>query len=214
MTFWEAKSKLEAFEKAEKFMAEMIKPKSAKELIASNLRFFRQSIHDEDRDAAAARHLDSWLSHLFTTSFTYWPQYNLLGATGMEWPKNCMRQAAGAVYFQNSCDQDYRYDSWPVTPFFQDRLFEVREMSAAQIIEQSPLIDIDEKVTSEKLEYARRSMLYERVYKDLDLESWLYEPKSDSFQRFAMCAITSSDDGLVLYSLANYMLNHPVSDWG
>jgi len=210
MTFFHVNNLEDAFCKARNFAAEMVTPESAKELLIDNMRFtlnrFKRKAREET-DNAITVYLDDWLASLFTVRFTYWPEHDLLGATGDRWPKKCIEQADGSVFFQNSTDQDYQFEWWPgKIAFFQERIAAIKDLPDSEI-KKLGLVDTDipEEDLQEALDYARRSLLYKKVYTDLHLENWLYGPDG-GFQRFAMSGIASSDIAFSLYNRARVMI--------
>lgn len=208
MSFIHAESKAEAFLKANEFMSAVMTRSSVNELLRENLILFRRSASqkvDFENNVQLSDLLSNWLYRLFSIRCTYWPQHNLLGIAGARWPECCTKLTAGMVLFQNGTDQNYECDLWPNTiPFFQKRIEVICAMSDEEIVQENNLID-ESDYNDERIAYARRSLLYRRIFDDLDLNSWLYE-KSGQFERFAMSGITRFDDEMNLYTRAKAML--------
>ena len=202
MTFFEAKNKLEAYEKATEFVTALISMKTAMEYVRQNAIYFQRLLFQDeirDIDCQIARLLGPWLSQLFTIRCTYWPQYNLLGIIGDEWPETCKSLAAGSVYFQNGTDQDYEYECWPTAiPFFKERVDAVKRMTDDEVRQISEL-------NCDDIEYVRRSLVYQTIAKDLTLDDWIYRGAGD-YLRFAMSGITNGNILLDLYPRCSALL--------
>lgn len=202
MTFFEAKNKLETYEKATEFVTALISMKTAMEYVRQNAIYFQRLLFKDeirDIDCQIARLLDPWLSQLFTIRCTYWPQHNLLGITGDEWPEACKNLAAGSVYFQNSTDQDYEYECWPTAiTFFKERVDAVKRMTDDEVQQISEL-------NCDDIEYVRRSLVYQTIAKDLTLDDWIYRGAGD-YLRFAMSGITNGNILLDLYPRCSALL--------
>lgn len=202
MTFFEAKNKLEAYEKATEFVTALISMKTAMEYVRQNAIYFQRLLFKDeirDIDCQIARLLGPWLSQLFTIRCTYWPQYNLLGIIGDEWPETCKSLAAGSVYFQNGTDQDYEYECWPTAiPFFKERVDAVKRMTDDEVRQISEL-------NCDDIEYVRRSLVYQTIAKDLTLDDWIYRGAGD-YLRFAMSGITNGNILLDLYPRCSALL--------
>lgn len=193
MSFLNAENEAEALLKAKHFSFELMTQESAGEHIRDNLIYFRRvaGIKNDDKvGSKESRLLEYWLYSQFSVQCTYWPQHKLLAITGDRWPKNCEKLTAGSILFQDSTDQDYPLEDWPSTiPFFQERVTQAQNMSDAEIIAASDLY-IQETGSKDEITYARRDFLYKRIFKDLDLNNWLYGGEGE-FQRFAMSGITN-----------------------
>ena len=202
MTFFEAKNKLEAYEKATEVVTALMSTKTAMEYVRQNAMYFQRLLFKDemrDIDCQIARLLDPWLSQLFTIRCTYWPQHNLLGITGDEWPETCKSLAAGSVYFQNGTDQDYEYECWPTAiPFFKERVDAVKRMTDDEVQQISEL-------NCDDIEYVRRSLVYQTIAKDLTLDDWIYRGAGD-YLRFAMSGITNGNILLDLYPRCSALL--------
>ena len=202
MTFFEARNKLEAYEKATEFVTTLMSMKTAIDYVRQNARYFQCLLFKDEKrdiDCQISRILDPWLSQLFTIQCTYWPQHNLLGITGDEWPKVCKSLAAGSVHFQNGTDQDYEYEYWPTAiPFFKERVDAVKRMTDDEVQQIYEL-------SCDDIEYVRRSLVYQTIAEDLTLDDWIYSGTGDCL-RFAMSGITSGDILLDLYPRCSALL--------
>ena len=115
MCFIQCKSLTDAYEKARKFTEQYYK--NADEVIAQN-EFYIPSRRNTLPDHIANRLNDYWLYGLFSIRFVYWKKYKLLGISG-DYPEKMMEMVDMHQYFQNSCDQDYEYESWKGVKLFE-----------------------------------------------------------------------------------------------
>lgn len=200
MAFMSAMDKTEAFVKADQFVKTLMKPQNAKKMIQSNLLYFMRCAklsRGQQPSGPSACYLEAWLSTIFTTRFTYWPEYKLLGILGGEWPKSCLDLTAGTILFQNGTDQDYDEELWPKLPFFQEQIEAAKKLSVKEMAQTA---DLDPADIERNPEYWRRSTIYQKIADVLKLDTWLYYFKgSGNFERFAMNGINCSDMSTELF---------------
>lgn len=200
LSFMRAEDKTEAFLKAEQFASMLVNSPLAH--LRNNLRYFRRIAgvnNGTEMQSKDTRLLKYWLNSLFLVLCTYWPQHKLVAISGEKWPNNCKDLIEGSVLFQNGTDQDYSLEEWPATiPFFQERIAQVQRMSDDEVLNASDFYYEDDK---ENVGYARRNLLYSRIFQDLELDKWLYGGEG-AFQRFAMSGITNWYMNQDLYSKA------------
>ena len=129
MCFWHAKSLASAMKKAAKVISAINTPEQMCQRIDDNAYFvpsllYRAQIEDWKMAMIAD---EKWLYSLFNFRFVYWKEYELLGMVGVlpeDGPK-----PDGAVYFQNSCDQNYSLSEWPADiPFFRTKVKQYKAM--------------------------------------------------------------------------------------
>lgn len=60
---------------------------------------------------------EAWAKGIFTHRFFYLAEYNLLGVFGV--PNDVQQVFDANIYFQNSCDQDYEFETWSGVPVFE-----------------------------------------------------------------------------------------------
>ena len=200
LSFMRAEDKAEALLKAEQFASTLVNSSSAH--LRNNLLYFRRIAgvnNGTEMQPKDTRLLEYWLNSLFSVQCTYWPQYKLVAISGEKWPNDCEKLIEGSVLFQNGTDQDYSLEEWPAAiPFFQERIAQIQRMSDDEILKASDFYYEDDK---ESVDYARRNLLYNRIFQDLDLDKWLYGGEG-AFQRFAMSGITNWYKNQNLYSKA------------
>ena len=163
---------------------------SSKEYIERN-GFYIPSLRYKSEDK---RIDDYWLNTLFEISFVYWPEKQLLGLCGYEYPSNVKEMFSSFVYFQNSTDRDYNYAEWPAAYVFQKHVHDSVVMDKKSIIQKYMSVnDCDSKEAKEFYDtdphYFRRALVYDSVYKDLALDDWLWGKDNPSFIRFTVQSI-------------------------
>lgn len=132
----------------------------------------KSGIKEALRSETARLGLQSAINEIFGQRFIYWPKYGLLAMVG-SYLAESLKYDMYPVYFQNSCDQDYKYEEWPTDiDFFQRELCDVLAMTSKQVCSESPYEDVD-------IEYKRRSLLYSRIFEKLSLDKWLYHAKDE-----------------------------------
>ena len=163
---------------------------SSKEYIERNV-FYIPSLRYKSEDN---RIDDYWLNTLFEISFVYWPEKQLLGLCGYEYPDNVKEMFNSFIYFQNSTDRDYDYADWPASYVFQKHVHDSVVMDKKSVIQKYMKVNnCDSKEAKEFYDsdphYFRRSLVYDSVYKDLALDEWLWGKDNPSFIRFTVQSI-------------------------
>lgn len=129
---------------------------------------------------------DSWVRNIFQIRFLFWPEYQLLGAVSDIFPgsmPNHILTASTGVVFQDSTDQAYPYQYWGChVPLFRRLCADVKSQTDNEVVEGTEFSDPD---------YARRSLLYQKIFAALDIESWL-EERPGHYKSFAMCGATNT----------------------
>lgn len=141
----------------------------------------RWSIKDADRKLIMAiKEINrNYLESLFSFRFVYFLEKKLLAIVGGHYPR-ADKYFDKSVYFQNSCDQDYELKEWGKTKYFKevwDKIFNLTDEEFINLVktEDKDWWDIDEISNDpNKLKYLRRSIVYDTIFKELDLENWLY----------------------------------------
>ena len=141
----------------------------------------------------------NWLYSLFVINFVYWEDKNLLGICGCI--PNVVKRELNTIYFQNSTDQDYDYNEWRGLSCFQSDIEKIKNMNRYEVLEyynkngdnysENDLLDLD---------YHKKSLVYDMVFRKLDLYNWLYG-KSGKFKRFSMSSITSQECLIKLFMI-------------
>ena len=132
-----------------------------------------------------------WLYDVFNIRFIYWKKYRLLGIVGDNYPKECMDMIDTSVYFQNSCDQDYEYDTWgKKIPLFRTIILFNKYKNAKQIlkIKNKKYDDYTIEEIEKDLDYHKKSLVYHTIFEKLSLDNWLYK-KGGNYETFAFNAV-------------------------
>lgn len=226
MCFWSARTLADALKKAQAVVAAMSDKAIMEKIIEDNLYFvpsLRNHVKPENWRMAMQAD-ENWLYRLFNYRFVYWKEQRLLGMVGVL--PEAGPKAMGCVYFQNSCDQDYSLDTWPVKiPFFKNRVEKIRSimalepkacleaLNAAGLMDKDVWQEIvdDDGFNSETAEYHALSALYQDIYETLHLNAWLWGKESDAFQRFSFNAIQTIEQ---MYDLKQYLRNRVVAQAG
>lgn len=204
MLFIPIESKLDGYEKADRFVQTLMEVPTANEHVRNNLLYFVRQSHlkpGESMPGPGAYHFEDWLSAIFTARFTCWPEYHLLGVLGGNWPEKCLEMASRAVLFQNGTDQDYEFECWPKLPFFRERINKVGGLSDEELAKR---MDLEVSDIQRDINYWQRSAAYLDIFKDLALNSWLYGDKGPvPFNQFAMNGILSGDMSTTVFARAH-----------
>lgn len=188
MFFKQVKDKNEAFAIA--LQASELHYKNAADVV-HNERYYIPSIRS-DRDKGSADRY--WLNEIFTLRFVYWEKHKLLGMSGFDFSKEVEDLFDCHVHFQNSCDQDYEFDTWAhEIDLFRE--YKVRYVSMP--VEELKFHLDDDDYTLEEIkemaDYYRRSLFYSFIYEELHLNNWLWDNEDRTFQRFAINALDSQE---------------------
>ena len=196
MFFKQVKDKNEAFAIA--LQASNLYYKNAKEVL-NNERYYIPSVRDDSDQRSADRF---WLNEVFTLGFVYWDKHKLLGLSGYNYPKEVTDLFDCHVTFQNSCDQDYDFDTWDhkINLF---REYKVRYQSMPENELKFHLgSDYEDEDLNERegmLDYYRRSLFYSFIYDELHLNNWLWDHEDRTFERFAINSLNSSEKKMEAY---------------
>lgn len=141
--------------------------------------------------------IDAYLYRLFNFRFVYWKEHQILGLShfGNSIEDVIEPYFSMSVHFQNSCDQDYAYDTWNGIKMFEDIADRAKTYTVDEIINSSDgyYIDRDREDIESNVEYYRRASAYRTIFNDLDLNDWLYGRHNDSFRRLAINGIDSME---------------------
>lgn len=193
MMFKQCVSKEEAFNIALSTTNEYFN--QAKKVIQENIYYFPSIQRGGNSEYKLA---DEWfLVKLFSLNFVWWEDKKLLGLSN---DSNLLKPFFDtSFYFQNSTDQDYALSEWDETicvfkkmktkvqKATEDELFEIGK----EYNDWFTLEDIQEDV-----EYYRKTLLYDIIYNELRLNSWLYDKEDKEFEQFTLCGINSMEKRL------------------
>lgn len=212
MGFIAVMDKLEAFEKCQDFANSLVKPEVAKSFIIDNEYFLRRRIGDcNDGKLNIEQNfaLRGALWELFTVHAVFWGrgQYSLLGILGDSWPEELQGKFHTTQCFQNSCDQDYDFESWneriPLFKYLKEQVMEASDEKIVQQYKKSNSFDEDE--TELSIDYIRKVLLYERIFTMLDLDSFLYKD-TGTFERITLSGLATQEKYYALEGIAMNVL--------
>lgn len=186
MGFAPVESELDAYRKVFAFTKVLGKKENAQAWIDENCYCMEgQLSRANERDAYEI--LSGYLSKIFTVKFVYWPENKLLGISGRDWPDEAQALFPFIVYFQNSTDQDYEYETWDDRiPFFAEKKAAVMALSNKEVLQQEKKWGVD-------IDYHRKSLLYRKIVDELELMGWLYGSEGNKFTRLTLNAIETSE---------------------
>lgn len=142
--------------------------------------------HEADR-----RSLDGF----FTLNFVYFHKAKLLALVGYSYPE-ADKFFKKNIGFQNSCEQDYERSHWKGIKLFENIWDECANLTAEDIfssMSESERQFYTVKEIQEKLEYQQRSTAYDRIYKMMKLDKWLWGHDDEDFTRFSMNVLNSQE---------------------
>lgn len=124
---------------------------------------------------------EEWLQRLFTYKFIYFPERGLLACVATE--KEFLGEVfTNFTFFQNSCDQDYEYETWKgikqfeeisdkivKIPFTEEGKKELKKL----VLGYKPCYDteeeLDERYKNQKnFEYGKRSLVYKMIFDPIE----------------------------------------------
>lgn len=134
-----------------------------------------------------------WLSTLFELSFVYWPEKNIFGLCGYNYPDAIQKMFDGHFCFQNSTDRDYAYNEWPTNiSLFQKHVSESQILldREALIMKYMNVNKCDKKEAMEcfdtDMDYYRKTLVYDSIWQELALDDWLYGRENFRFIRLSI----------------------------
>ncbi len=218
MLFAEAKSISDAFLIAKDFVKNSCTEEKMKKTIEENA-FYIPSIkgNAKPEDRVFCQTADRyWLYGLFNFRFVYWKEYQLLGLLSESidgWPAPDHDKEKCSVYFQNSCDRDYKFSSWPAyIPFFKNAIKKfkrLKKMSAEKayaILKEHGSCTPDKSTDFESGKkadaYYIRTALYDYIFDALALNDWLYGRDNDAFERFSINGLDTTE---MLWDMSRYL---------
>ena len=142
----------------------------------------------------------------------YYPQYKLLGLCFYDSQGIIDKYFDGLIEFQNSCDQDYDYDTWnTLGEYFINKANEFKTMPLEGVLESNKHLSIDVDGMDyllETLDYHRRSAMYDFVWNTLDLDDWLYTKvsKNNTFIPINLCVSLTNDNETLFYGMHKHFL--------
>lgn len=170
------------------FAKNLVESKTAREFIESHLNFFELS--PESPPQYSRSFIEPRLYQLFQVNVLFWPRHHLMGIRGGAYPKELENSFASSIRFQDSTDQDYPLNEWNSTvPLFNAKKHIVASIKSRDDLLKWINLDEDDSVD---IEYWKRSLVYEEIFKALDLDAFIYE-KPGNFETMAFSGIASYD---------------------
>ena len=131
--------------------------------------------YKDEKDTVVNEIDRAWAKNVFTMRFLYLSEHELLGVFGV--PTSARDIFDNTTYFQNSCDQDYKFEEWAGIPIFE-RIAEKWKTASDELVK--------ERYTSEEygewdegeepnLDYYRRTFAYDEVWKMIEDYMWCDE---------------------------------------
>lgn len=101
---------------------------------------------------------ENWVTQCVSKfRYFYWKEYNLLGVYGVP---DCIRDLFDdTIYFQNSVDQDYEFETWDKINVFRDVATKWKNSSEAYVKHTANIDEDDFDV-----EYHRKSCCYNEIW--------------------------------------------------
>lgn len=141
----------------------------------------------------------------------YFPQYKLLGLCFYN-DSTIHKHFDNFIEFQNSCDQDYEYETWDILgEYFINKANEFKDMPLEKVLELNKHLSIEVDGMDyllKTLDYHRRSAMYDFVWKTLDLDDWLYTKvsKNNIFIPINLCVPLTNDNENLFYGMHKHFL--------
>lgn len=142
----------------------------------------------------------------------YYPQYKLLGLCFYD-DSTIHKHFDNFIEFQNSCDQDYEYDTWNILgDYFINKAKEFETLPVEELIKTKEYFledyEEDKEYFLKNLDYHRRSAMYDFVWKTLDLSDWLYykESKDNIFIPINLCVPLTNDNEDLFFEMHKHFV--------
>lgn len=192
MSYWFGMSfvkckKDELLKKMQEMKENDLNKEYAEKLIKDNI-WYRPSMDIEDTQLRVWKWNKWWVEKLFTHRYVYWEKYELLGVSSEILAHGFTTQ----IYFQNSSDQNYEYNEWSGIPEFEETVKSIRGLSNETILE-GYVEDVEEcNDKDEVIEYARKTLVYNKIYEMLELDNWLWG-RDGRYTRYTVCSLDTEE---------------------
>ena len=106
----------------------------------------------------------AWAKGVFTMRFFYLAEHNLLGVFGV--PDAACDIFDDSIYFQNSCDQDYEFETWEKVPVFA-LIAEKWKSASDEAVKAKHTEERDGEWDEDEmpdLDYYRRTFAYDEIW--------------------------------------------------
>lgn len=143
-----------------------------KQIAEDNVKYLAMRLNNLQNYNVDQRELEeSWVKQLFTFRYFYYSNINLLGIYGI--PNSVKYLFDNTIYFQNSADQDYEFDTWNNIDTFRKIADKWKNTTDEYVIKE---LDLD-KDQIKDLNYWRRSGCYSEIWNTY-LKDTLYDKDS------------------------------------
>ena len=197
-----------AFSLARSYVDKCMEKENARKFIEDNTIYIPSIRYSHIEEATNMAEVADryWLENLFKFRFLYWPKYQLLGLVG----SNRIDDPAFpmSIYFQNSTDQNYDFQEWLEgnIPFFKEHVETITNMPQSKLFDIcKDYLDEDTDLSNPEIElYMRQSLLYQRIFSALELQSWLYADDSKKdvpYIQFALSGIQDMYEASALHNI-------------
>ena len=208
MAFTHAADEKAAFSLARSYVDKCMEKENARKFIEDNTIYIPSIRYSHIEEATNMAEVADryWLETLFKFRFLYWPKYRLLGLVG----SNRIDDPAFpmSIYFQNSTDQNYDFQEWLEgnIPFFKEHVETITNMPQSKLFDIcKDYLDEDTDLSNPEIElYMRQSLLYQRIFSALELQSWLYADDSKKdvpYIQFALNGIQDMYEASALHNI-------------
>lgn len=197
-----------AFSLARSYVDKCMEKENARKFIEDNTIYIPSIRYSHIEEATNMAEVADryWLETLFKFRFLYWPKYRLLGLVG----SNRIDDPAFpmSIYFQNSTDQNYDFQEWLEgnIPFFKEHVETITNMPQSKLFDIcKDYLDEDTDLSNPEIElYMRQSLLCQRIFSALELQSWLYADDSKKdvpYIQFALSGIQDMYEASALHNI-------------
>lgn len=208
MAFAHAADEKAAFSLARSYVDKCMEKENARKFIEDNTIYIPSIRYSHIEEATNMAEVADryWLETLFKFRFLYWPKYRLLGLVG----SNRIDDPAFpmSIYFQNSTDQNYDFQEWLEgnIPFFKEHIETITNIPQSKLFDIcKDYLDEDTDLSNPEIElYMRQSLLYQRIFSALELQSWLYADDSKKdvpYIQFALSGIQDMYEASALHNI-------------
>ena len=135
-----------------------------------------EHLYKDTRPAVRNDADEAWAKGVFTFRFFYLADHNLVGVFGI--PNDVQQVFDATIYFQNSCDQDYKFETWNGVHVFEQIAEKWKNATNEEV--QSKYTEEDDGSWDEEIpfdyDYFRRKYAYDEIW-DM-CEEYLFNEES------------------------------------
>lgn len=148
----------------------------------------------------------NWLYRLFSERFIYWPDKELLGIVGSVYKDF---DNLTTIEFQDSTDQNYEYEEWIGIKYFEDIIKKCKDADINLL--KSNFYDYDEENILKNLDYYRKSLVYKIIYKELELDNWLWL-KGGNYKLFTLNTFNYYEEEFNIYLILDLVRREKIKE--